>query len=707
MRKSSLINFVFKVYSTLGMSILIAALFSSCQKISPSPEASNSSNSKSAKSSSIPSEGLIAYWAFDGNGNDLSGNGNTAALTNLTSTTDRFGNLNGAFQFNGSSSYASVTDNPTLRLNNTDFTLNAWVKMDSYNSSYGSIILSKRVAGVNSGWTWSVTGAAGSPTGVASYGPGGGNTNAFGSTTVGLSSWHMVTSVYSLASGQLSIYIDGVLDNTTSGILTANGAITALLYIGKDNAAGGYYFQGAMDDIRMYNRRLSNAEIQQLYNINNIPPLSNGLIAYWAFNGDGNDISGHGHTATLTNLASTTDRMGNPNGAFYFNGSSSFASVADSADLRLNNTDFTLNAWVKMDSYNSSYGSIIMSKRTPGINSGWTWSITGATGNPTGVASYGPGGGNTNAFGSVPVGLSSWHMVTSVYNLASGQFSIYIDGVLDNTTSGILTANGAITAMLYIGKDDATSSYYFHGAMDDIKIYNRGLSSSEIQQLYNIDNIPSLSNGLLAYWTFDGNGKDLSGNTNTATLTNLTSTTDRLGNPNGAFYFNGSSSFASVTDKPALRLNNTDFTLNAWVKMDSYNSSYGSIIMSKRTAGINTGWTWSVTGAASSPIGVASYGPGGGNTNAFGSVPVGLSSWHMVTSVYNLTNGQFNIYIDGVLDNTTSGILTANGAITASLYIGKDNASGIYYFHGSMDDVRIYNRRLSSPEIQQLYKTIY
>ncbi len=433
------------------------------------------------QTNSIPSTGLIAYWPFDGNGNDVSGNGHNATLTNVTSTTDRFGNPNGAYDFNGYSSFASVADQTALKLNGSDFTLNAWVKLDSYNSSYGSIIIGKRIPGNNNGYIWSVTGSLSSPAGVLSFGPGGSSSNAFGTSTIGLNGWHMVTSVYHYSSGSLDIYIDGKFDNSTSGILSPNGAITASLYIGKDGSNTSY-LDGALDDIRMYSRALSSNEIQNFYNSSSVPSKT-GLIAYWPFDGNGNDVSGNGHNATLTNVTSTTDRLGNPNGAYDFNGYSSFASVADQTALRLNGSDFTLNAWVKLDSYNSSYGSIIIGKRIPGNNNGYIWSVTGSLSSPAGVLSFGPGGSSSNAFGTSTIGLNGWHMVTSVYHYSSGSLDIYIDGNFDNSTSGILSPNGAITASLYIGKDGSNTSY-LDGALDDIRMYSRALSSNEIQNLY-------------------------------------------------------------------------------------------------------------------------------------------------------------------------------------------------------------------------------
>ncbi|MBS1524884.1 MAG: LamG domain-containing protein, partial [Bacteroidetes bacterium] len=125
-----------------------------------------------------------------------------------------------------------------------------------------------------------------------------------------------------------------------------------------------------------------------------------------------------------------------------------------------------------------------LSKHTSGVNNGWTWSITGYLTTPTGVLFYGPGGGSVNAIGTKTITTGCWHMVTSVYTYSTQQLKIYIDGVLDNTTSSIVSPNGAITSALNIGRDSAGSGYYFDGSLDDIRVYAIALNSTQIGQLY-------------------------------------------------------------------------------------------------------------------------------------------------------------------------------------------------------------------------------
>ncbi|RFS26216.1 LamG domain-containing protein [Chitinophaga silvatica] len=440
----------------------------------------------------------------------------------------------------------------------------------------------------------------------------------------------------------------------------------------------------------------------------NIPVSTSGLIAYWPLDSCSNakDVTGNGHDGTAFNTTLTTDRFGNSGSAFYFNGTSSYISVNDKADIRLTNTDFTLSAWVKLDSYNSSWGSHIMSKRN--LDSGFTWGVRGLLDVAPGTIGFGPGGGASNAAGIKQVTTGSWHMITNVYNYATHQVIIYIDGVLDNVSSGILPTNAPSTANLYIGRDNPAmpTAYFWKGSMDDIRIYNRVLKPNEVKSLYNQTMAPVAS--LIAYWPLNicAGANDLSGLGHNGTPSNITYTKDRLGDKTGASYFNGTNSYIAVNDQVDLRFANVSFSMNAWVNLDSYNSSWGSHIMSKRYA--DSGFTWGIRGLLDVAPGTIGFGPGGGSTNAVGIKQVTTGNWHMITNVYNVSTKQVGIYIDGVLDAVSNNILPVNAPSTVKLYIGRDEISQptSYFMKGGMEDIRIYGKILSAAEIRQLYNAV-
>ena len=82
-------------------------------------------------------EGLVAHYTFDGNGIDDSGNDNDGVLHGVTSTTDRHGKVDGAYHFDGASSYIEVADSDSLREVGLAVTLSVWVRPEAMTSENG------------------------------------------------------------------------------------------------------------------------------------------------------------------------------------------------------------------------------------------------------------------------------------------------------------------------------------------------------------------------------------------------------------------------------------------------------------------------------------------------------------------------------------------------------------------------------------------
>lgn len=229
----------------------------------------------------------------------------------------------------------------------------------------------------------------------------------------------------------------------------------------------------------------------------------------------------------------------------------------------------------------------------------------------------------------------------------------------------------------------------------------------------------SLTIALLAYYPFNNSTADSSGHHFDGVPNNLTATTDRFGKTNSAYSFDGTSSYIDVKDNPVLRLSNTDFTINYWVNLAYYSTSYGSLVISKRGDGSANGWLIGVGGYGDLTNNVGVLGTttfdvsGGSDPFAAGKLLIGLNSWHMITAVYNWQHKQMSIYLDGNLDTVTSNIPTPNVTTASDLFIGGDsqgldNQDALEYFiKGKLDNIRIYNRILKASEINKLYHLTY
>lgn len=208
----------------------------------------------------MPDAGLIAYYPFNGNANDESESGNDGTVNGATLTSDRFGNSDKAYSFDGTSSYIVISDTSRLQLDTTDFTIASWIK-----STSSGRILSRGECNGSLGWQMTldsegmVTFAMQSPAFSGAY--------YFRSTDSSYNNgqWHFI--VFTRSAGTVQLYTDGN-SNGSSGTFTNTLTNTNLpLAIGRnmETSPCESYYSGTIDDIRFYNRALSPIEIQQLY----------------------------------------------------------------------------------------------------------------------------------------------------------------------------------------------------------------------------------------------------------------------------------------------------------------------------------------------------------------------------------------------------------------------------------------------------------
>ena len=231
---------------------------------------SESSASNSVTPTNPLTNGLVAYYPFNDNANDESGNSNNGTVNGATPSTDRNGASNSAYSFNGTSNYIVVQNSLTLQLTSSA-SFNVWVSVPSglnYPASTSPHILSKGATYGAFYADYSVQLV--SPDGTEGFESNSGNTNSYNlvqaTSILGKTSWHMITIVYQ--SGQVKFYTDGTLTDTKTTSTSSFRVSNFPLYIGVRYSADVYTggFTGKMDDIRIYNRVLTDQEISALYN---------------------------------------------------------------------------------------------------------------------------------------------------------------------------------------------------------------------------------------------------------------------------------------------------------------------------------------------------------------------------------------------------------------------------------------------------------
>ncbi|TAE01553.1 MAG: hypothetical protein EAZ97_03235 [Bacteroidetes bacterium] len=224
------------------------------------------------------------------------------------------------------------------------------------------------------------------------------------------------------------------------------------------------------------------------------------------------------------------------------------------------------------------------------------------------------------------------------------------------------------------------------------------------------DNAPNdLNNGLVLNMPFNGNTQDISGNSNNGTNFGAVLTTDRKGNINSAYQFNGSS-YIKVEDTNSLDVTQ-EATFSVWINQTS-NQGTGRRIIDKGTAGVDNGYVLDAFAAPSNFYGQDfSCGQGKDRLRFIGGEYIMASTcydtekWIHFTVVFK--DGVIKIYYNGVLSSTKN--INRKYIPVNNLPIGigatiSDLNTSVLFFIGKIDDIRIYNRALSETEIRQLYQ---
>ena len=241
---------------------------------------------------------------------------------------------------------------------------------------------------------------------------------------------------------------------------------------------------------------------------------------------------------------------------------------------------------------------------------------------------------------------------------------------------------------------------FFAGKIDDVKIFNKALTSGEIQELY----------GLIGYWRMDDDAEDTtvsdsSSNGNDGIAQQNTSILHTTGQIDGALTFDGASDYINLgspvtfDDLPA-----DDFTVSAWIYDESTTSK--ATIMGAFPDG-TAGWLLRKQGTGAARY--LNFWAGHSTTNAYFATPAGSlasDSWRHVAAVWDAGTKTCRIYIDGFESSyvtSTAGQGSYNSDVSYDKEIGRMAlAGGIQFFDGKIDDVKIFERVLSEPEILQL-----
>jgi hypothetical protein len=226
------------------------------------------------------SDGLVAYYNFiGGSTTDGSQFQNNIIFNNAVQTSDRFGTANNAYTFDGSSSYMRVANSPSLNPDN--ITIFAVVKVNGFNQNLCHInqILGKGSPDVTQGFyslrfdDWPTTCISAPNTSTEFFYGQYGDNNPQGSTsgasidTVKITTGQWYNVVYTFDGNYSRLYVNGKLKDQKNKPVPFTDN-TNDVFIGRhQDPTYPYYFNGVIDEIRIYNRALPDGAIKQLNNL--------------------------------------------------------------------------------------------------------------------------------------------------------------------------------------------------------------------------------------------------------------------------------------------------------------------------------------------------------------------------------------------------------------------------------------------------------
>ncbi len=341
--------------------------------------------------------------------------------------------------------------------------------------------------------------------------------------------------------------------------------------------------------------------------------------------------------------------------------------------------------------------------------------------------------GNEGAarYSASTITTKKWYHFVGVYNAPAQTMDIYVngsldDGVLSRTPSSAQTNS---TANVYMGQSGDGINFW-SGQIDDVRIYNRALSPSEVKRLYNMGGTlhvgasqnQKITNGLVGLWSFDQadiagvKAYDRSGNGNDGTLTNGPKQT--IGKIGQALSFAKNSTQIVSLGNPTAIQNLNQKTITAWIyPKGAGGNGDGRIIETQ--ANLGAGYSFNICDssdgsgddncATASVDNVLWFGQYWSITNSdfrTAANTIKLNQWQFVAVSYDQTSAS-NIptfYINGAVSSTIV-VHTPQGAASsdASMGIGNRETSLNRAFDGTIDDFRIYNRALSPSEVKRLY----
>lgn len=654
--------------------------------------------------------GLVGYWKFNGNADDETG-ANNGSVNGAVLTDGRFGS---GYSFDGTNDYV-VVEGTGSDLNITDtFSISVWVNPKLTSSK---ALICKGGSAGDPDYLIFHGSVAGAPINSFSFYDSSQwiDLSANASTSVNEFVHLVVTSNGSL----LTTYIDGTKANTNS--VNVLPSTSDDFYFGSQCDAGASNpFDGVLDEVLVFNRTLSSSEVSDLYQGTKSNKLSlatdpseglvdmSGNVLWLDMDGDADDKSGFGNDGSVTGAKIEEGRFGN---AYYFDGVNDIIIIPDNESINITGNELTISMWCRFDYIDSISDACYVWKHGSHYATDPGYAFQVSPGYPL-IDVYLQS--NNSGYERVINGPLDydWHHYVAVINLSStDNVRIYIDSIYHSPSYDytdamypILNASGTD---LQLGR--RYDSRWGHGLIDEVLVFNRSLSASEISALYTgekskkfkVSTNPSEGlvdmSGNVLWWHLDGDMTDENGNYDGSVIAgDVTSTDGRFG---GGYYFDGVDDIIATGIHVDEINKSKDFSVSLWFNAEDYTANpYNYQLLAGQMGSTSDRLVLMLRHTGSTDT--INAGVYNGTSYYAKGTSYEINKWyHVVFNHYGESGDEFNEMWVNSVNITTSGAPQMAG--TNRFYIG--DSQSIYEYTGRIDEVLVFNRTLTESEIGGLY----
>ncbi|WP_281904608.1 LamG-like jellyroll fold domain-containing protein [Phytohabitans aurantiacus] len=628
--------------------------------------------------------GPLAQWSLDGNAED------TAFLG------DRDGTLTGGGVYQpGAVGTALKLDGaghvyaPNTVRTDASFTVSAWARLDALDDQHRTVVSQHgantcsfciQYQGDKKAWVFVM------PQADSANPPGWDQVLSKEPAVVG--EWTHLAGVYDAARKEIRLYVNGVLAGTAPRVRSWHGADALRIGVG---------LIGAVDEVKVYDRLLSDAQIRAEVSTDNVQ------VGHWKLDetegASAVNAVPDGPAAVLHQGATFTKTGGAVGGAVQIEGT---GHATTAGPVLRTDRAYSVAAWARLgelppanDTFTalSQDGNVVSAFHLGYRNSnGGRWelfsNLADTLDRPAGVPLQ-----SSQAYVPRP---DEWTHLAAVYDPVAKQVRLYVGGQLAGVAARATAFHATGPFVIGRGKWDGVVGNYWRGAIDEVRAYSRVLSDAEIQ------GIVAQSGVTAGAWRLDGDVKDATGGVAGAVYGGADWTGGQSSVPDPsdlALRLGGETAYAEV---PRHAVNTSrSFSATAWARLDKVGGHYGVVSQDGATTSAfkieaDPGGAWSFAMFTQDVNG------GGEARRAIGgTAQVGV--WTHLTAVYDAGKGLMSLYVNGVLAASRPHT-NAWDHPAGKLQIGRNKWQGgpVDYFPGAIDDVSVYNRPLFVDEIRTL-----